>query len=142
MWAVSPVVQSMPRMEPDMNSHTDLIDRYFAIWNETDPARRRSLIANTWTEHANYLDPLMQGDGQAGIDAMIQGVQQRFPGHEFRRTSNVDSHHDRVRFSWELRANGGPVIVDGTDFAVIAADGRLQAVTGFLDHAPTLPSQS
>jgi hypothetical protein len=126
-------------MEPDMSTHTDLIDRYFAIWNETDPTRRRSLIAKTWTEQANYLDPLMQGDGQAGIDAMIQGVQQRFPEHQFRRTGDVDSHHDRVRFSWELRANGGALVVDGTDFAVVAADGRLQTVTGFLDHAPRLP---
>lgn len=122
-----------------MSTHTDLIDRYFAIWNETDPMRRRSLIANTWTEQANHLDPLMQGDGQAGIDAMIEGVQERFPGHRFHRTGEIDSHHDRVRFSWELRANGGALVVEGTDFAVVAADGRLQTVTGFLDHAPRVP---
>jgi hypothetical protein len=85
-------------METDMSTHTDVIDRYFAIWNETDPARRRRLIAKTWTESANYLDPLMHGDGQAGIDAMIAGVQQRFPGHQFRRTGDIDSHHDRLRF--------------------------------------------
>jgi hypothetical protein len=121
-----------------MSTH-DLIDRYFASWNETDPTRRRNLIAKTWTEHANYLDPLMQGDGQAGIDSMIERVQQRFPGHQFRLIGEADSHHDRVRFSWELRANGGGVIVNGTDFAVIARDGRLQTVTGFLDRAPTMP---
>jgi len=119
-----------------MSTYTDVIDRYFAIWNETDAARRRSLIAKTWSENASYLDPLMQGDGQAGIDAMIAGVQQRFPEHQFRRTGDVDGHHDRLRFSWELRADGGAVVVDGTDFAVMAADGRLQTVTGFLDHAP------
>jgi hypothetical protein len=28
-----------------MNAHTDLIDRYFDAWNETDGARRRELIA-------------------------------------------------------------------------------------------------
>jgi hypothetical protein len=49
--------QSMLRMETDMSTYTDVIDRYFAIWNETEPARRRSLIAKTWTESANYLDP-------------------------------------------------------------------------------------
>ncbi len=26
-----------------MNAHTDLIDRYFEAWNETDAGRRRSL---------------------------------------------------------------------------------------------------
>ena len=30
-----------------MNAHTDLIDRYFAAWNETDTASHRELIAAT-----------------------------------------------------------------------------------------------
>jgi hypothetical protein len=77
---------------------TPVIDRYIAIWNETDPVRRRDLIAQTWTEDASYLDPLMAGDGPAGIDAMVAGVQERFPGHRFRRTGEVDAHHDRVWF--------------------------------------------
>ena len=70
---------------------TALVDRYIAMWNEPDSARRRALIARTWTEGASYLDPMMQGDGRSGIDAMVEGVQQRFPGHRFRRTSEVDA---------------------------------------------------
>jgi hypothetical protein len=119
-----------------MSNLTDLIDRYIAAWNETDAERRRDLIARTWTEDASYVDPVMQGDGRTGIDAMVQGVQERFPGHRFRRTSDVDSVRDRVRFSWELAPEGGPAIVGGTDFGIVAADGRLQAITGFFDHAP------
>ena len=119
-----------------MSDRTDLIDRYIAIWNETDAARRRDLIARTWTEQASYLDPLMQGDGQAGIDAMVAGVQQRFPAHRFRRAGAVDAFKDRVRFRWELAPEGGAAIVEGTDFALVAADDRLQAVTGFIDRMP------
>jgi hypothetical protein len=33
------------------------IDRYIAIWNETDAKRRQDLIAQTWTEDATYVDP-------------------------------------------------------------------------------------
>jgi hypothetical protein len=112
-----------------------LIDRYIAMWNETDAKSRRDLIARTWNENASYLDPLMRGEGHAGIDAMVHGVQERFPGHRFRRTSEVDAHHDRARFSWELAADGGGVLVSGVDFATLAGD-RLQAITGFLDQAP------
>jgi hypothetical protein len=118
-----------------MRDYTDLIDRYIAAWNETDGTRRRDLIARTFTDSASYLDPLMAGDGAAAIDGMIAAVQQRFPGYRFRRKGEVDGHHDRVRFAWELAPEGGPVFVDGTDFAVIA-DGRLAAVTGFLDRQP------
>jgi hypothetical protein len=117
-----------------MSNLTDLIDRYIAVWNETDEARRRELIARTWTDSASYLDPMLQGDGPAGIDAMVRSVQARFPGHKFRRTGEVESHHDRVRFTWELGPEQGAVVVAGTDFGVIADGGRLQTITGFFDY--------
>jgi hypothetical protein len=119
-----------------MSKLTDLIDRYIAIWNETDADRRRDLIARTWTETASYLDPVIAGEGQTGIAAMTQGVQERFPRHQFRRTSEVDAHHDCLRFSWELAPEGGPAVVHGTDFGMVAADGRLQSIIGFFDSAP------
>jgi SnoaL-like protein len=121
--------------EAAMSNFTDLIDRYIAIWNETDDGRRRNLIARTWTEDSTYLDPLMRGEGRGGIDDMIRGVQAQFPGLLFRRTSDVDAHNDRVRFAWELGPEGGPALAGGVDFGVIAGD-RLQAITGFLDFAP------
>jgi hypothetical protein len=123
-------------MEQGMSKLADLIDRYIAVWNETDGERRRTLIAQTWTESASYVDPAVQSEGRAGIDAMVQAVQQRFPGHRFSRTSDVDTHNDRVRFTWELAAAGGPALVKGTDFGVIAANDRLQEVTGFFDQVP------
>jgi hypothetical protein len=118
-----------------MSNLTDLIDGYIAMWNGTDAERRRDLIARTCTEAASYLDPVMQGEGQAGIDAMVQGVQERFPGYRFRRTSEVDGHHDRVRFAWDLGPEGGPALAGGVDFSLVAED-RLQAITGFFDFAP------
>jgi SnoaL-like domain len=114
---------------------TELVDRYIAMWNETDAARRRALIARIWTESASYVDPMMEGDGRSGIDAMVDGVQQRFPGYRFRRTSEVEAHHDRLRFCWELAPESGPALVKGTDMGVVA-DGKLAAITGFFDQAP------
>ena len=77
-----------------MNTLTDLIDRYIATWNEADPERRRDLIARTYSDGALYLDPMLQAEGRDGIDAMIVSVQERFPGHRFRRTGDVESHHN------------------------------------------------
>jgi hypothetical protein len=48
-------------------------------------------------------------------------------------TAPVDRHHDRLRFSWELAMQNVPAVVVGTDFGIVAADGQLQTVTGFLD---------
>ena len=124
----------------NQNNLTEVVDRYFAAWNEIDAVRRRALIAQTWVDDASYLDPLMQGQGHAGIDAMIAAVQERFAGHQFHLTGAVDAHHDRIRFAWELAPESGVAVVAGTDFGVVAADGRLRSITGFLDHMPATGS--
>jgi hypothetical protein len=115
---------------------TTTVDGYIAIWNETDAERRRELIATTWAEDASYLDPMMAGSGQDGIDAMIAGAQGQFPGHRFKLTAGPDAHNDRVRFAWQLFGpDGGDAVAAGVDFATVAGDGRLRAVTGFLEPA-------
>jgi hypothetical protein len=113
---------------------TTLIDGYISTWNETDPERRRELVGRTFTDDARYVDPLVQGEGADGIDAMIAGVQERFPGYRFELASGPDAHHDRVRFSWHLVADGGAPLAIGIDFAELGPDGRLQSVTGFLEQ--------
>jgi hypothetical protein len=116
--------------------HTEVIDRYLAMWNETDAAQRRALIAQTWAEDGSYIDPVMNSAGHPGLDAMVAAVQQRFPDHHFQLTGPIDTYQDRLRFTWKLAAAGAPAVVTGTDFGVLTADGRLQAITGFFDPQP------
>jgi len=125
-----------------MTDPTDLIDRYIAMWNETNGARRRALIARIWTDGASYVDPAIKGDGPAGIDAMVAGVQARFPGHRFRRVGPVDAHNGHVRFAWHLAPDGGPALATGVDFGVVSPDGRLASITGFFDHVAAAPQQA
>ena len=118
-----------------MNDITTLIDGYLAAWNESDPKRRRALVEQTFAADADYLDPLMSGAGRDGIDAMIAGAQQAYPGHRFELAAGPDAHHDRVRFSWHLRGpDGNGPVATGIDFGTLAGDGRLRAVTGFLEQ--------
>ena len=114
----------------------NLVERYIAAWNEANPAHRNTLIAQTFADDVRYIDPLMEGQGHAGINALVQGVQAQFAGHRFRQIGRIDTHHDWVRFSWALAPADGPALVGGTDIARIGADGRLQSVTGFLDLVP------
>jgi hypothetical protein len=119
-----------------MDAYDAVVERYLEVWNETDPTRRRALIAEGWADDARYRDPVMDGVGHAGIDAMVQGAQQQFPGYRYRRLGKVDGHHGYVRFAWELGPEDGPAPIAGSDVAVIGGDGRLQQVIGFLDRVP------
>jgi len=112
------------------------INAYIEMWNEPDPQRRRELAAQVVTEHASYLDPVMAGEGVDGIATMIGAAQQQFAGLTFALHTGPDVHHDRVRFSWSLAADGGDPVAIGTDFATVTDDGRMSAITGFLDLTP------
>lgn len=118
-----------------MTDTNALVERYIASWNETDPDKRRQLIAATFTDTATYTDPMMKSEGRGGIDQMLAAVQERFAGFTLRQRGKVDGYEDRVRFSWELGPKDGPSIAGGTDFATLDA-GKLASVVGFLDFAP------
>src|ERR1700729_3196584 len=111
-----------------------VVDDYIEMWNETDPSRRHELVARTVTEDARYLDPLMAGEGIDGMGSMIAGPQQQSPEPRFPLIAGPDRHHDRVRFSWALSANGGEPVAVGVDFATLAEDGRMRSITGFLEQ--------
>jgi hypothetical protein len=112
-----------------------VVDGYIAMWNETDPERRRSIIEQTWTDDGTYVDPHADVEGADGIDALVVAVQEQFAGHRFVLAAGPDAHHDRVRFTWQLVAESGEAVATGVDFATVADDGRLRAVTGFLEAA-------
>ncbi|HVV18298.1 MAG TPA: nuclear transport factor 2 family protein [Pseudonocardiaceae bacterium] len=120
-----------------MSDANELVTRYLAAWNETDAARRAERIKELWVADGSYVDPLAEVSGHDAISAVIGGVQQQFPGFTFELAKAAEEHHGRVRFSWGLVAEPGaePTVI-GTDVAVLAADGRLRDVHGFLDKVP------
>ena len=95
-----------------MTDHVTIARRYIDLWNERAAGRRRELLSENWTADASYVDPLMKGDGHDGVDALIAGVQQRFPDFKFKLIGEPSGYGDHarfhVRFSWGL----GPDDVD------------------------------
>ncbi len=109
--------------------------RYIELWNEKMPSRRREMLSTDWTAGAKYVDPVMSGDGHDGVDALIAGVQQRFPDFKFKLIGEPNGYGDHVRFSWGLGPDGVDSPIKGTDFAVLR-EGRIRSITGFLDQVP------
>ncbi|MBS0522634.1 MAG: nuclear transport factor 2 family protein [Proteobacteria bacterium] len=120
-----------------MSNVNEVVVRYLAAWNEREPKKRRELVAKTWAEDGTYVDAARDGKGHDSLDAMIATAQGHFPGYRLNLASGIELHHDYVRFSW---AAGGttdaPLFIKGTDFVVLAGDGRIKSVVGFTDAAP------
>ncbi|MFF7250549.1 nuclear transport factor 2 family protein [Embleya sp. NPDC008237] len=115
---------------------TALAERYIATWNEVDPAARRKLVEEVYTEDARYVDPLVAAEGHDAIDATLGAVQGQFAGLVFTLGGAVDGHHDTARFTWNLGPAGEEAIAVGFDVILVAEDGRIALVSGFLDKVP------
>ena len=114
----------------------DVIERYIASWNQTDPQLRRKLIDEVWAQDATYVDPVAEAHGRDAIDATVAAVQAQFPGLAFTLLDSVDTHHRQARFTWGLGPAGAEPLVIGFDVAVADGDGQLTSVLGFLDKVP------
>jgi len=85
-----------------MTDVNTIASRYIELWNERTPSRRREMLSQHWAKDAKYVDPLMAGEGHAGVDALIAGVQHRFPDFRFKLIGQPNGFGDHVRFSGDL----------------------------------------
>lgn len=113
---------------------TPVIDAYLASWHEADPDKRAALVEQAWAPGARMVDPLLDLTGYEQLATLAPLLAEHYPGHQIRRTSEVDAHHGFCRFSWELAGPDGNAVMTGIDVCSIAEDGRLQGVAGFFDH--------
>lgn len=81
--------------------------RYIALLSEPDADARSRAVAEMRTEVGAYTDPLASVQGHQATEEVVGGARERFPGHVFKPSGNVDAHHDVARFGWELMPEGG-----------------------------------
>lgn len=125
------MTHAMPR------SPAELAAQYVDLWNDRDPASRRVRIERLFTAQARYVDPLVASAGHDELDSIIAAAQERFTGLRFEVAGRQDAHHDVVRFCWALGRGDTEPLACGTDIAMLAPDGRIGSITGFLDKMPS-----
>ena len=113
-----------------------LADQYFAMWNADDADDRAKIIADLWGDEAMYVDPSFEATGHDELSKMVETAHGMFPGFRFARTGEIDEHHNRLRWSWELAQPGQPAVAGGTDIVTLAPSGKVLEVVGFINFAP------
>jgi len=137
-----------------MTSPDELADRYVALWNEPDAERRRSAIAELWTEDGVHilqppedireaaaapglgLTATLEARGHAALEIRATSAHERFvaPGEfRFRRRDNVARLGNVVKFSWEMVSRSGKVAGGGLEFLVLEPDGRIRTDYQFIE---------
>jgi hypothetical protein len=116
-----------PQPSADRN---EFVDRYLAVWHETDDEKRKLAVAELWapdavlshdhgvaTGHAEIVDLI----GQSSREIVAKGLVAR-------RFGDADGHHEVLRWSWQLApADGdGAPVTSGFEFLVRDEQGQIQ----------------
>jgi hypothetical protein len=130
-----------PMTNPDnhVTNLDDFITQYVATWNEPDPDVRRKWISGTWSERASLFNRVKEYHGHAGIEAAVKRSYDLFGsrGFLFRPRAEPVSHHDAIRFAWEMLTEAnGKVDSLGTQFLILDGDGRIRLDYQFIEKPP------
>ncbi len=118
-----------------MTEPAAIAEAYIAAWNERSATTRKEKLASHWAGTAAYRDPQIRVEGLDAIEALISGVQDRFPGFRFALKPNASGYDGVVRLAWTLGPDGLEAPIEGSDVLVLA-DGKIKEVIGFLDKVP------
>lgn len=104
-----------------MSPVRDCFANLLAAWNEPDPTRMRSLAEAAVTIDVMFTDPQYAICGRDALIRMMLAFRERSAGVRLNRTSAIDSHHDRARYSWEIISLDG-VRFEGFDAVALDLD--------------------
>jgi uncharacterized protein YndB with AHSA1/START domain len=107
-----------------------LADRFFALWAETDAAKRRATLAAIAVPGVAFRDPYSCLEGADDLDAHIAAAQRFMPGVVLEREGDARQCQGTAAVDWVVRAEDGSVRTRGTNVFELAADGRIAGVTG------------
>ncbi|MEO8560120.1 MAG: hypothetical protein ABI439_13710 [Rhodospirillales bacterium] len=114
--------------------HRRIIAAYTEAWNAPDPAASRAKLNGVWRADSAYVDPTVLVTGIDNLIEHIFRVQVRRPGSRIVMTSEIEAHHDVLRFNWQRVKADGSLVVAGIDIAIIE-NGYILRMIGFFDQA-------
>ena len=114
------------------------LSAYGRAWNEPDRDRRRELLRGALTGDARYSEPGADITGPDAVADLIGRYFERYEGFRIWDTSEVDGHHDAIRFAWAYEGihEGRRATEDGADTILVAEDGRLSRIIVFFGASP------
>ncbi len=119
-----------------MSDIVSLLKRNLAVFAESDPARRRAMIGDSYTEDCVFYDP--NGGVFRGRDEIhrIAGViRATHPDFRYQPIAEPDVSGNAGRIQWVEGRPGQAPAVAGTDF-IVTREGRIAAIYLFFDKVP------
>lgn len=112
------------------------IERYVAMWNEGDPARRRELIEALWAPDCANFTKSIEVHGHDALEKRVTASWEKWVRDNacVFRPLRHDAHHGAVRFVWEMVGrDDGRLRSVGVEFIRLDAAGRIREDFQFVE---------
>ena len=107
---------------------------YWAAWNEMNLDLVPRHLALAVTEDVEWNDPRDSFVGIREVEGAIRSLRTSKPGYRFVIASEVDHHHHRFRYRWDMISRGR-TLMEGLDIVTIDPSvGLICRVDGFFGH--------
>lgn len=107
---------------------------YWTAWNEMDLDLVAQHLGRAVTEDVEWTDPRDSFVGITDLEAAIRSLRTRKPGYRFVIASEVDHHHHRFRYRWDMISRDR-ILMEGLDIVTIDPSvGLICRVDGFFGH--------
>lgn len=107
-----------------------LIDRHFAIWNNTDASERANAFSAVYASNFFVADYAGLNQGADRVNGAISKVQAQHPGFIF-TPAPVEWNHGIARVAWGYGPKDNPFLVRGEDIFTVSG-GKLASARVFL----------
>jgi len=112
----------------------DALVAYWTAWNEDDLDAVPGLLAEAVTERVEWHDPRDSFVGVAELEAAMRRLRTDKPDYRFVITSEIDHHHRRLRYRWDM-VRKGRVLMEGLDIVTLEpSSGLICRVDGFFGY--------
>lgn len=111
-----------------MMTPKQVTEDYIAMWHEADPARRRERIAALWSPEGENCNRQSVSRGWDALQTRVTGAWEKWirdGNYRFRAAREPTSHHNVMKFDWEMATASGERDSGGVSFFVLDADGRI-----------------
>jgi SnoaL-like domain len=112
----------------------DALVSYWTAWNEPQRERIPQHLVSAVAPDVEWNDPRDSFVGIAELEAAIQRLRTSKPDYWFVIASEIDHHHGRLRYRWNMIRNGR-TLMEGLDVVTLEpSSGLIARVDGFFGH--------
>ena len=121
----------------------DVLVAYWTAWNEPDPGLVRRHLESAVTVDVEWNDPRDSFVGIDELEAAVLRLRSAKPDYVFTLASEIDRHHDLLRYRWDM-SRRGRTLMEGLDIVALdPSSGLIRRVDGFFGHpTPIDPARS